>query len=89
MTNLDHLHSLIAHGAQIGYAGPTGQTIKVSLDESFYTEHLAWIVSQPAITALTFDLYLPGIEEDLALTIWADGHIDSGSKNTMQRILDR
>ena len=89
MTNLDHLNSLIAHGAQIGYEGPTGQTIKVSLDESFYTEHLGWIRNQPAVTALTFDLFLPGIDGDFALTIWRDGHIDSGSKESMRRVLDR
>ena len=89
MTNLEHLNTLAAHGAQITYSDGCGQPIRIDLSEDFYTEHLAWLRNQPAVTALTFDLYLPGIDGEFALTIWEDGHIDSGSKESMQRVLDR
>lgn len=87
--NLRHLNSLIAHGAKIGCGEVCGQPIRIDLDEQFYDAHLHFIRNQPAITALTFDLFLPGIDEAFALTIWEDGHIDSGSKENMQRVLDR
>ena len=88
MTNLSHINTLIAHGAEIGFDCGGGEG-RIRLTEDFINTQLDWVCSQPIVKAITYDLYLPGIEEALALTIWEDGHIDSGSKETMMRILDR
>lgn len=89
MSNLDHLNSLIAHGAQIICGKDRfGEPLKTPLDKRFYNEYVWFMENRPLIRALTFELCLPGIDEDLALTIWADGHIDSGSKESVDRCLD-
>lgn len=83
MTNLDHLHSLIAHGATLG-EGPGGRP----LTEQFYQDELSWMRGYPAVTAVTYDICLPGIDRTMALAIWADGHIDSGSPENVSRIVN-
>ena len=64
MTNLDHIQSLIHHGAQL--RGHTG-----------------------GYNAATYDLVLPGIDSELWLAIWKDGHVDSGSPKSICACLAR
>lgn len=74
MTNLDHIQSLIRHGAQL--RGEDGSL--TPLTEAFY--HKAVEACQAGgYNAATYDLVLPGIEDEMGLCIWKDGHVDSGS----------
>lgn len=84
MTSLDHLNSLIAHGATLG-EGPHG----LPLTEQFYQDELSWMHGYPAVTAVTYDIWIPGIDKTMALAIWADGHIDSGSPENVSRIVNQ
>ena len=91
MTPIEHLNSLAAHGAQIGCSTITRSSdgnwidtvFKAMPDEKFYLAQLDFLNNHPWIRALTFDLYLPDVDEVLALAIWKDGHIDSGSKEAV------
>ncbi len=84
MTNRDHLNSLAAHGAKVG-----SDHGWVTPDEDFYNAELDNIHRYSMIVAITYDLKLPDLDGDFAITIWRDGHIDSGSRESMQRILNR
>ena len=73
MTNLDHIRSLINHGACI----KAGEQ-QIPLTEDFYQQAVEQCRTG-GYNAVTFDLILPGIEEPMMLAVWADGHVDSGT----------
>lgn len=81
MTNLDHILSLINHGAQLRNTD-TGSLIP--LTEDFYHKAVE-ACKRGGYNAATYDLVLPGIEDEMGLCIWKDGHVDSGS---MRNICD-
>jgi len=74
MTNLDHIQTLIRHGAQL--RGEDGSL--TPLTEVFYHKAVEACKSG-GYNAATYDLFLPGIEDEMGLCIWKDGHVDSGS----------
>ena len=89
MTNLDmntlspeqrHLESLRSHGAQV--LGPDGKRTELN---SFFVGNVVNECIRQNCTAMTFDLFLPDIDEPMMIAIWRDGHIDSGS---VRRICD-
>lgn len=73
MTNLEHLNSLRSHGARIK-AGDQ----RIDLTEDFYRKAVEQCVSG-GYNAVTYELELPGIGDEMGIAIWRDGHIDSGS----------
>ena len=79
MTNLDHLNSLRSHGAYIK-AGDQ----RIELTEEFFRKAVEQC-ERGGYNAVTYELVLPGITEEMGLCIWRDGHVDSGS---MRRICD-
>ena len=79
MTNLDHLNSLRSHGAYIK-AGDQ----RIELTEDFYRKAVKQC-ENGGYNAVTYELVLPGITEEMGLCVWRDGHVDSGS---MRRICD-
>lgn len=76
-----HIKTLMDHGAKVGSkADNTMQDLTVE----FVEEAIASCVKNN-YTAVTFDLALDGIYEDMAIAIWKNGHVDTGS---MKNILD-
>ena len=75
MTNLDHTLSLIRHGAQLRNQ-ENGSLMP--LTEDFYRKAVE-ACHTGGYNAATYDLILPGIEDEMGLCIWKDGHVDSGS----------
>lgn len=74
MTNLEHIKRLAGHGAHLANG-----TI---LTEEFYENAIRQCI-QGGYNAITYELVLPGIEDEMAICIWADGHVDSGSMRTI------
>ena len=83
MTDLDmntlspeqrHLESLRRHGAQV--TGPDGNRVELN---SFFVGNVINDCIRMGCNAITYDLFLPDIEEPMMIAIWRDGHIDSGS----------
>ena len=83
MTNLEHIANLSAHGARIITERGT-----VELTEAFYEEAVDSCIRGGA-NAICYDLLLPGIEEPMALAVHRDGHVDSGSAQSVTACLDR
>ena len=85
MSDLDHINSLISHGAmlrdQVDWS-----TVPLTVD--FYNEAVQHCKTDGCET-IVFGLVLPGIEPDLELAIWKDGHVDSGSPERIALVLDR
>ena len=77
MTNLDHILNLANHGACIK-AGDT----RIPLTEDFYRKAVE-ACKTGRCNAITYELELPGIDDDFALCVWADGHVDSGSMRSI------
>ena len=85
MTNLDHILSLIRHGAQL--RNPDDGSL-IPLTEDFYHKAVEACHSG-GYNAATYELVLPGIQSELWLAIWKDGHADSGSPKNICACLDR
>lgn len=87
MTNLDmstlspeqrHLESLRKHGAQV--IGPEGKRTELN---SFFVGNVVNDCIRMGCNAITYDLFLPDIDEPLMIAIWRDGHIDSGNAKSI------
>ncbi len=85
MTNLDHIKNLINHGAQL-LNSETGSLIPLTV--SFYRKAVE-ACRKGRCNAITYNLVLPGIDSELLLAIWTDGHVDSGCKESILACLDR
>ena len=68
-----HIETLRRNGARI--RTPDGS---VELNSFFYYNAIDECI-RIGCNAITFDLILPGIEEEMGLCVWKDGHVDSGS----------
>ena len=69
-----HLETLRRHGAQV--IGPDGTRVELN---SFFVGNVVNDCIRMNCNAITYDLFLPDIDEPLMIAIWRDGHIDSGS----------
>ena len=69
-----HLETLRRHGAQV--IGPDGSRVELN---SFFVGNVVNDCIRMNCNAITYDLFLPGIDEPLMIAIWRSGHIDSGS----------
>ena len=83
MTNIDlstmtpdqrHLETLRRHGAQV--LGSDGKRTELN---SFFVGNVVNDCIRMGCNAITYDLFLPDIDEPMMIAIWRDGHIDSGS----------
>ena len=86
MTNFTaqaHIETLARHGATIK-AGDE----RIALTAAFYRQAVA-SCERGGCNAITYGLILPGIDEPMMLAIWRDGHVDSGSAESIYRVLDR
>ena len=83
MKNLDHIESLSRHGAQIR----TPDGLK-KVDGAFYQSAID-ACNDSGANAICYELVLPGIEDEMMLAIHRDGHVDSGSKQSVLTCLDR
>ena len=75
MTNLDHILSLIRHGAKLRNQDDGSL---MPLTEDFY-HHAVEACNKGGYNAATYELVMPDIDSELWLAIWKDGHVDSGS----------
>lgn len=85
MTNLTHIQNLINHGAQLRNQ-ENGSL--VPLTEDFYRQAVK-ACRDGGYNAATYDLILPGIDSELWLAVWKDGHVDSGSPQSICACLAR
>ena len=85
MTNLSHIESLKRHGAQI--RNQQDGTL-IPLTEDFYHQAVE-ACRTGGYNAATYELTLPGIDSELWLAIWKDGHVDSGSPKSICDCLAR
>ena len=69
-----HLEHLRLHGAQV--TGPNGNRVELN---SFFVGNVVNDCIRMGCNAITYDLFLPDIDEPMMIAIWKDGHIDSGS----------
>lgn len=69
-----HLETLRRHGAQV--LGPDGKRTELN---SFFVGNVVNDCIRMGCNAITYDLFLPDIDEPMMIAIWRDGHIDSGS----------
>lgn len=85
MTNTyeKHIDTLRKHGARI--AIPDGS---IDLDLDFYHKAIEACKSMGCLAA-TYSLIVPGVEEPMLLAIHRNGHVDSGSEETVLACLDR
>ena len=79
MTNLyeNHIDSLARHGARI--ATPDGS---IELTQDFYHKAVE-ACGMMGCEAATYELILPGIEDEMGICIRKDGRVDSGSMKTI------
>lgn len=84
MTNLDHIHTLIRHGAEIRQPDGT----HFPLTDDFYNKAVE-ACGRDGYNAICYDLILPDITEPMMLAIHRDGHVDSGSVKNICACLDR
>ena len=78
-----HLERLRQHGARV--LTGDGDT---ELNSYFVGNAINACIRMGA-NAITYEMTLPGIDEPMAICIHRNGHIDSGSQETIQRVLDR
>ena len=69
-----HLERLRQHGAQV--IGPDGNRVELN---SYFVGNVVNDCIRMGCNAITYDLFLPDIDEPMMIAIWKDGHIDSGS----------
>ena len=77
-----HIETLISHGAELS---ADGERMPLTMD--FYVKAVK-SCKKLKINAATFELVLPGIDETMGLTIWSNGHADSGGMENIRRCLD-
>ena len=78
-----HVEILRKHGAQI--LGPDGSHTELNL--SFVENAISECV-RSGCNAITYDLYLPDIDEPMMIAIWRNGHVDSGSVRNVCNCLE-
>ena len=92
MTNIDlttltpdqlHLERLRQHGARVLTADGDTEL------NSYFVGNAINDCIRMGCNAITYAMKLPEIGEELAIAIWKNGHIDSGSEESIRRILDR
>ena len=77
MTSLEHIKTLANHGACIK-AGDQ----RIPLTEDFYCKAMDACIAG-GCNAITYELELPGIDDEMAICVWRDGHVDSGSMRSI------
>lgn len=82
MTDKAHIQNLINHGAML-VNQETGELTNLTLE--FYRHQLDWLHRNKAI-ACTYEMILPGIDETMGLRIRKDGHVDSGSMESIEML---
>ena len=79
-----HLESLRTHGAKIRRADGSLQELN-----SFFVGNAVNDCIRMGAQAITYEMVLPDIDEPMAVCVWANGHIDSGSVESIEMVLDR
>lgn len=69
-----HIESLRTHGAEV--IGPDGNRTGLTIA---FAEKAMNDCIRMGCTAITYELFLPQIDEPMMLAVWKDGHVDSGS----------
>ena len=78
-----HLERLRQHGARVLTADGDTEL------NSYFVGNVINACIRTGCNAIIYTMRLPGIDEDLAIAIHKNGHIDSGSPETIERVLDR
>ena len=79
-----HLENLRIHGARIRLSD--GDTTELN---SYFVGNAINACIRMGVNAITYEMTLPGIDEPMAICIHRNGHIDSGSEESIRRVLNR
>ena len=82
MTNLERINRLAAHGAKIVAEG-----VSIDLTETFYKEAVE-VCRKGRCNAISYNLAMPDIDEMLMICIWKDGHVDTGSRESVMLCME-
>ena len=77
-----HIETLKLHGAQV--YGPDKQRHDLTIE---FVENAISECIQSGFAAITYDLFLPGIDETMMIAAYPDGHVDSGSARNICYII--
>ena len=78
-----HLERLRQHGARVLTADGDTEL------NSYFVGNAINACIRMGCNAITYAMKIPGIHEELSIAIWKNGHIDSGSTETIKRVLDQ
>lgn len=78
----NHVEQLGRHGAYVMTAGG-----KTKLSSVFY-DKIVQFCENYGINGLAYEMMIPETPETLRLLIWRDGHVDSGSAENINKLLD-
>ena len=83
MTGKKQVQSLMAHGARLGIVGDRVNSIP--FPDGFLSHAIGWLKRNKA-QAVTYYMVLPGVEDQMAIRVCVDGHVDTGSMETIEKI---
>ena len=79
----DHVENLGRHGAYVMTAAG-----KRALSGSFY-DHVIRFCEEYGINCLGYDMKIPETDEIMMIAIWRNGHVDSGSAESIRAIMEQ
>ena len=82
-TDQAHLERLRQHGARVLTADGDTEL------NSYFVGNVINACIRMGCNAIVYAMRLPEIDEELAIAIHKNGHIDSGSPEMIERVLDR
>ena len=82
MNNREHVAKLGRHGATVITAAGEER-----LSGAFY-DRIIRFCHQYGINGIAYEIRIPEADDPLRLLIWKDGHVDSGSAESIRRIME-
>ena len=76
-TNLAHIERLRVHGAKIRVYGELKEI------NSFFWDNAVSECITKGYNAIVYEMVIPETDEPMAICIWRDGHVDSGSERSI------
>ena len=79
----EHVENLGRHGVVVHVLGGTER-----LSGAFY-DRVIRFCEQYSINCLGYEIDVPEADEPMMLAIWRNGHVDSGSAESIREIMDQ
>lgn len=78
-----HIQTLADHGVTVFGGSEENIPLSVEFCEADYDR----ILADPAVVSFVYDIRLPGIDGEFQIMINRDGTVDSGSKESINQII--